>query len=154
VPCYDAGHNKIINFGDNKMNYKSICFECKNQKNSDKCAEVISRDDNGNIITCRNFITVKYANQKRHERLIKSLHDMYVAKNADYGDSFSKIYDEYGLISSCIRLSDKLNRVKSLISNDNNVRDENIKDTLMDMANYCIMTVIELEQKEEEKRQK
>ena len=40
--------------------------------------------------------------------------DLYEIKNKNYGDSFSKQFQEYGLTSVCIRLEDKLNRLKSL----------------------------------------
>ena len=80
-----------------------------------------------------------------HKNICDSLNDLYKKKNQDYGDSFSKSYKEYGLTMSCIRLEDKLNRLKSLNKNGNaQVKDESIQDTLMDLANYSIMTLIEL----------
>ena len=80
-----------------------------------------------------------------HKNICDSLNDLYKKKNQDYGDSFSKSYKEYGLTMSCIRLEDKLNRLKSLNKNENaQVKDESIQDTLMDLANYSIMTLIEL----------
>lgn len=47
-----------------------------------------------------------------------------------------------------IRLGDKLNRFKTLSRKEQLVDDENIKDTLIDLANYAIMTVLEIEQEE------
>lgn len=83
---------------------------------------------------------------EKHKKICDSLNDLYKIKNQDYGDSFSKSYKEYGLTMSCIRLEDKLNRLKSLNKNGNaQVKDESIQDTLMDLANYAIMTLIELE---------
>ena len=80
-----------------------------------------------------------------HKNICDGLNDLYKKKNQDYGDSFSKSYKEYGLTMSCIRLEDKLNRLKSLNKNGNaQVKDESIQDTLMDLANYAIMTLIEL----------
>lgn len=80
-----------------------------------------------------------------HKNICDSLNDLYKKKNQDYGDSFSKSYKEYGLTMSCIRLEDKLNRLKSLNKNGNaQVKDESIQDTLMDLANYAIMTILEL----------
>ena len=44
----------------------------------------------------------------------------------------------------CIRLEDKLNRLKALTRAGNQqVNDESIDDTLMDLANYAIMTLVE-----------
>lgn len=80
----------------------------------------------------------------KHKEICESLNSLYEAKNADYGDSFGKSYKEYGLTMSCIRLEDKLNRLKSLNYNKfSKVNDESIEDTLMDLANYAIMTLIE-----------
>lgn len=79
-----------------------------------------------------------------HEAICKQLKDIYARKNADYGDSFGKGFKEYGLTMACIRLEDKLNRLKSLSKNKAQVEDESTVDTLMDMANYAIMTVIEI----------
>ena len=80
-----------------------------------------------------------------HKNICDSLNDLYKKKNQDYGDSFSKSYKEYGLTMSLIRLEDKLNRLKSLNKNGNaQVKDESIQDTLMDLANYAIMTMLEL----------
>lgn len=46
-----------------------------------------------------------------------------------------------------IRLSDKLNRFKALSRNGNQqVSDESLRDTLLDLANYAIMTVMEMEE--------
>ena len=80
-----------------------------------------------------------------HKNICDSLNDLYKKKNQDYGDSFEKSYKEYGLTMSLIRLEDKLNRLKSLNKNGNaQVKDESVQDTLMDLANYAIMTLIEL----------
>lgn len=49
-----------------------------------------------------------------HEAICKELNALYARKNADYGDSFGKSYKEYGLTMACIRLEDKLNRIKAL----------------------------------------
>lgn len=78
-----------------------------------------------------------------HDSICAKLNDLYARKNHDYGDSFGKSYDEYGMVMACIRLEDKLNRIKALIKNDQQVHDESIEDTLMDLANYSIMTLVE-----------
>ena len=83
---------------------------------------------------------------EKHLVICKELNNLYKSKNKDYGDSFSKSFTEYGLTMPCIRLEDKLNRLKALNKNkEQKVKDESIKDTLMDLANYAIMTLIELD---------
>lgn len=79
-----------------------------------------------------------------HSRICSSLTALYKRKNHDYGDSFGKSFAEYGMVMPCIRLEDKLNRLKALTRNGNQqVNDESIDDTLMDLANYAIMTMVE-----------
>ena len=79
-----------------------------------------------------------------HDEICAELNTIYVAKNHDYGDSFGKSYAEYGMVMACIRLEDKLNRLKSLTKfGSQQVIDESIEDTLLDLANYAIMTVVE-----------
>lgn len=81
----------------------------------------------------------------RHYAICKKLNQVYKAKNHDYGDSFGDTYKKLGIISAVTRLSDKMNRLMSLaVSHDAQVKDEKIEDTLLDMANYAIMTLIEL----------
>ena len=90
---------------------------------------------------------------ERHKQLCEKLNKIYEAKNHDYGDSFGKSYKEYGLNMPCIRLEDKLNRLKSINFNKTvKVSDESLIDTLMDLANYSIMTVLELELEKEGER--
>lgn len=79
-----------------------------------------------------------------HFEICKRLNALYAQKNHDYGDSFSKSYAEYGMTMPCIRLEDKLNRLKALtMKGEQQVSDESIEDTLLDLANYAIMTVVE-----------
>lgn len=85
-------------------------------------------------------------NLERHAALCGELHALYERKNADYGDSFHKTWLEEGAAMARIRLSDKLNRFKSLTrGNAQSVHDESVRDTLIDLANYAIMTVAELD---------
>lgn len=75
------------------------------------------------------------------------MHQIYEKKNADYGDSFSKTFDEFGLTASAIRINDKTERFKKLIKQDAQVQDESIKDTLLDLANYAVLTLMEMSKK-------
>lgn len=81
-----------------------------------------------------------------HKKICEELTDLYRRKNHDYGDSFHLSYVKWGLPMAAIRLSDKMQRFETLIRAENQV-DESIRDTLIDLANYAIMTVIELDMK-------
>ena len=88
---------------------------------------------------------------KRFREITENMADLYERKNKDYGDSFSHSLDEFGVIAGVVRLSDKMNRIKALTKNGEQlVLDESIKDTLQDLANYSIMTMMWLEGKESE----
>ena len=78
--------------------------------------------------------------------LDRELH-IYELKNQKYGNSFDISVEKYGLISALTRMSDKWNRIENLIlTHDNGTDDESLKDSLMDLANYCNMTVLILEE--------
>lgn len=124
---------------------------------------------------------------KQMKALYEGLFATYERKNNDYGDSFDKSVNEFGLVAAVVRIGDKFNRLKSLIKGakyaddmtdtlralsklpdsgkkaaeaygykstfemvadifnsdddtERKVSDESVKDTLLDMANYCVMT--------------
>lgn len=85
-------------------------------------------------------------NVVHHKEICTYLNELYARKNRDYGNSFSETFKEEGFAMARIRLSDKLNRFKSLTkSGKQSVTDESIRDTLIDLANYAIMTVMEID---------
>ena len=71
--------------------------------------------------------------------------DTYERKNHDYGNSFEESLNKFGLVASAVRLSDKFNRFTTLITKEALVNDESMRDTLLDMATYAIMTVMYLD---------
>lgn len=86
---------------------------------------------------------------EKHMEVCKKLNSIYEKKNHDYGDSFHLSYLEEGMAMPRLRLGDKLNRFKNLSrGKDVLVNDESILDTLYDMANYAIMTIMEIEDEE------
>lgn len=81
-----------------------------------------------------------------HREVCEEINDLYARKNHDYGDSFHQTFVEEGMAMARIRLGDKFNRFKTLShGGDQKVNDESIRDTLIDLANYAIMTVVEME---------
>ena len=80
-----------------------------------------------------------------HKQLCDQVADLYRRKNADYGDVFHQTFQEEGLAMVRIRLGDKFSRFKNLSQSDSQqVQDESIEDTLFDLANYALMTIVEL----------
>ena len=85
---------------------------------------------------------------------LKEIHQqeevLYSERNEKYGDSFAKTFQEYGTTVALIRLEDKLNRAKTLVSMGLNGSDgESLIDTLEDLSNYANMTIIELSSPDE-----
>lgn len=90
---------------------------------------------------------------KRHRELCEKMNKTYCQKNEKYGDSFSVSVQKYGYIAALTRISDKFHRFEQLVlsKEDGSDTDESIIDTLIDLSNYCLMTVIELESDEAKK---
>ena len=82
------------------------------------------------------------------KQIANGLTELYERKNADYGNSFSKTFEEFGMTSTLVRLSDKLERLKTLSKQEAKVKDESIQDTVMDIAVYAMLTLMELMNKE------
>lgn len=83
----------------------------------------------------------------------KNLYQTFIDKNHDYGNSFEGSLNEYGIVASLVRIGDKHNRLRTLTRMDTGRRvDESVIDTLLDMANYCVMTAVWLKGIEEERK--
>ena len=87
---------------------------------------------------------------ERHKELCEKIHEVYKQKNAAYGDSFGRSFSDWGITAAMVRMSDKWNRLVNLTKHpDINQGDEAISDTALDLANYLLMTVMELERQNE-----
>lgn len=83
--------------------------------------------------------------EKSFKAITEDMLNTYIAKNHDYGDSFKKSIDEFGPIAAVVRMGDKMERIKTLLHHHTEPKvNEKIEDTLKDLANYCIMTIIYL----------
>ena len=83
---------------------------------------------------------------EKHLILCNQLNSIYEQKNNAYGNSFGETFEKLGIISAITRISDKYNRLVNLAIHPKiNKGDEAIEDTLLDMANYCLMTYMELQ---------
>ena len=92
-------------------------------------------------------------NVKIHRDILNEIHNLYIRKNHDYGDSFHILYEEEGMAAVRIRLGDKLNRFKTLTKGaEQLVADEGVRDTLIDLANCAIMGIIEMDRVAQEEQ--
>lgn len=78
-------------------------------------------------------------------KVTSEMADTYARKNATYNDSFGKSVVRYGFIAALTRMSDKFNRIENLILGaKNEVPDESLEDSLLDLACYSVMTIVSL----------
>ena len=108
-----------------------------------KSATVIVRESNK---TQQKDGELEMDNVSEHKKICSEMNELYARKNADYGDSFHESFLDYGLPVAAIRIGDKYNRLKALAKgHETAVKNESIRDTLIDLANYAVMTVMELD---------
>lgn len=86
----------------------------------------------------------------RYKTIVENMTQKFIAKNHDYGNSFSESVQEFGATNGPVigfaPIMHKFNRLKNLIKGEQAlVADETAEDTLLDMANYCIMFKMELD---------
>lgn len=83
---------------------------------------------------------------EKFEKIAKEMVETYSRKNHDYGDSFGESVKKYGPIAGLVRMSDKWNRLNSLVmGGEAKVKEESIIDTLTDLACYAVMLRMEIE---------
>ena len=82
-----------------------------------------------------------------YQTIINNLEDTYKRKNSDYGNSVGDTYEKFGDISFLTRITDKYNRILSLADKGKcgEVKDEALEDTILDLANYCLLWLVERE---------
>lgn len=67
--------------------------------------------------------------------------NVFCKKNHDYGNSFEKSLDTFGLVAGIVRMNDKFERLVSLNdpNKDAQIASESLVDTLEDLSNYAAM---------------
>ena len=91
----------------------------------------------------------KKTDADRFKEITDKMFETFKAKNHDYGSSFSNLFKECGMTYAYGHMAEKLERVKSLMKDDAKVKGESMKDSLYDLANYAILTIMEIEKRKE-----
>lgn len=97
--------------------------------NSDKIKEVNVDDENDPV---NPFM-------EEYKKIVTETMNLCEKKNKDYGSSVQDTFLRFGDLSYLTRITDKYNRILTLINKDNEVKDENLIDTIRDMGNYCFL---------------
>ena len=73
---------------------------------------------------------------------------LFTKKNKDYGDAFAN----YGPVGVIVRMGDKINRLASVTgSSVSLVKNETIRDTLIDLHNYAAMAIMLMDENDKPK---
>ena len=100
-----------------------------------------------------NSIVMGKQNEKtdadRFKEITDKMCDIYKQKNSDYGSSFSKLFKKCGMTYAYGHLAEKIERIDSLSNNEAKVQGESMIDSLYDLANYSILTIMEIEKRKE-----
>lgn len=82
--------------------------------------------------------------------LTKQMSDTFAKKRKDYGQTTTETYDKFGPVSMLIRMHDKMGRLDNLLgrAQENKVLNESIEDTLLDLANYALITILEMRKRQ------
>ena len=93
--------------------------------------------------------------EQKYMDVINKLKETFLKKNHDYGSSVKKNYDKFeaygkneGLKYVFGRIAEKHDRLENLIygNHTNQVTDESVEDTLLDMANYAILAAVSIQE--------
>lgn len=101
-------------------------------------------------------MTAKRGHPRFYE-LLETIADLHDRKNANYakdGDPLSnfRMCEEFGVpatMGTMVRISDKYSRITQLMKGKKDEVGESIKDTLQDMAVYCLLEIILIEEEEQ-----
>lgn len=77
----------------------------------------------------------------------KLLMETFAKKRRDYGPTTTETFEKFGPVSMLVRMHDKLGRLDNLLGGENTPHYESAEDTLVDLANYCLITLLEIQKK-------
>ena len=77
---------------------------------------------------------------EEYKKIVTETMELCIKKNKDYGSSVEDTFEKFGNISYLVRITDKYNRICSLLQNGKaEVDDESCSDTIRDMGNYLFL---------------
>ena len=120
---------------ESKSGYKAKIYD-------DVCGEA---QESAHSVCSGEMMTAEQVDKLRiHKELTDKIHHLYETKNMDYGDSMHPLFEEYGLTAFLVLFEIKINRIKSLQYKSSHY--ESLKDSLMDLANYSLIALTEIQQ--------
>lgn len=105
----------------------------------DECLHSILQGRNEEMNLCSILIYCISQSSRSLVRTMENMHRTVIKKNDDYGDSFYKLHQLMPFAYK-VRIFDKVTRLETLAEKKaTSVEDESIVDTMLDLANYCML---------------
>ena len=83
--------------------------------------------------------------------ITNKMNEVFANKRQDYGQTTTETFKKFGPLSMYIRMCDKMGRLENLMVNEQTDHiGETVEDTLLDLANYAIITILEMRKYREE----
>ena len=132
---------------DTRFDNKSISYklveQCKTKDMKQKTEIIVEGTDK----VFATQVTNPQSDEEIYGSLLDKLFATYKAKNHDYSNAFSEMFDELGIDYAYGKLREKINRIKVLRNQPNMVENEGLEDALLDTAGYAILTLVELKKR-------
>lgn len=109
-----------------------------------KNVSIYYEDKDGNVKSIpTGDVTVTFP-ESSFKNVLEEMEKLHDSKNADYGDCFSTCFKTFGEAYAFGHIMEKVERLKSLYKNEK-LNNESVRDSLIDCASYCVMTIVELD---------
>ena len=141
--------------GDTRKKYEELISEKEFDKlvAKDKYHKTASKINRGIIVSeaVETFENEYPELSEEYKRISEEMYEMFARKHMDYGlnnialggDLKNSEDKKFSLTGLCIRLTDKISRLKNLLINGKNyVKGEGMEDTFIDIANYGIIGLL------------
>ena len=133
--------------GDSVSKY----YELVSEEEFDKIVKKSKKETIDGLGVIEVFETEYPELSEEYKQIGNEMYEMFARKHLDYGlnnialggDLTDESDKKFSLTGLCIRLTDKISRLKNLLSNGKNyVKGESMEDTFIDIANYGIIGLL------------
>lgn len=133
-------------FTDRELKILKMIDKQKEKRNMEQKTEIKVE---GTDKTFATQVTNIQSDEEIYGSLLDKLFTTYKAKNHDYSNAFSEMFEELGIDYAYGKLREKINRIKVLRNQPNMVENEGLEDALLDTAGYAILTLVELKKRKQ-----
>ena len=131
--------------GDTRKKYEELISE-------EEFDKLVKKEKNIDGLGVVEVFETEYPDlSEEYKRISEEMYEMFARKHMDYGlnnialggDLKNTEDKKFSLTGLCIRLTDKISRLKNLLINGKNyVKGEGMEDTFIDIANYGIIGLL------------